>query len=192
MACEKEERNITLMKKLVHNVIAEAEMIARFNRHKPVVTVFLLFCLPCSLPALSQAQQPVTMSKTDVAKLPFSPGLRLGDALYLSGHLGVDPAIDKAPADPEEEARQVLHSVDQTSRESGMNMNDLVYVEIYCTDLKMYGAFNKVYREFFKSPFPARDFIGVKDLLFGAHFEIMGIAVREASLNKRQNSMPGE
>jgi 2-iminobutanoate/2-iminopropanoate deaminase len=37
-----------------------------------------------------------------------------------------------------------------------------------------------------KSPYPARDFIGVKDLLFGAHFEVMGIAVRNASQNKRQ------
>ena len=73
-----------------------------------------------------------------------------------------------------------------------MGMDDLVYVEIYCTDLKMYGAFNKVYRDFFKIPSPARDFIGVKDLLFGAHFEIMGIAVRDASLNKWQPSKPGE
>jgi 2-iminobutanoate/2-iminopropanoate deaminase len=99
--------------------------------------------------------------------------------------LGVDPAVGKAPADPEEEARQALHSVDQTLKEAGMSMNDLVFVEIYCTDLKMYGAFNRAYRGFFKSPFPARDFIGAKDLLFGAHFEIMGIAVRDASLNKR-------
>lgn len=179
------------MKANIHNVVAQSEIIAKFYRHKPAVTAFVLFSLACSLPAVSRAQQAVTMSKTDIAKLPFSPGLQLGDTLYLSGHLGVDPAVGKGPADPEDEARQALHSVDQTLKEAGMSMNDLVYVEIYCTDLKMYGAFNKAYRDFFKSPFPARDFIGAKDLLFGAHFEIMGIAVRDASLNKRQHSMPG-
>src|SRR5260221_10162227 len=67
-----------------------------------------------------------------------------------------------------------------------MSMDDLVYVEIYCTDLKLYGAFNKAYASTLKSPYPARDFIGVKDLLFGAHFEVMGIAVLNASQNKRQ------
>jgi len=137
-------------------------------------------------PMISLAQRPTTMSAASVAKLPFSPGLTLGDTLYVSGHLGVDPAIGKAPDDPEEEARQVLHSVELTLKEAGMSMDDLVYVEIYCTDLKLYGAFNQAYASILKSPYPARDFIGVKDLLFGAHFEVMGIAVRNASQNKRQ------
>jgi len=137
-------------------------------------------------PMVSLAQRPTTMSAASVAKLPFSPGLTLGDTLYVSGHLGVDPAVGKAPDDPEEEARQVLHSVELTLKEAGMTMDDLVYVEIYCTDLKLYGAFNKAYASTLKSPYPARDFIGVKDLLFGAHFEVMGIAVRNASQNKRQ------
>jgi 2-iminobutanoate/2-iminopropanoate deaminase len=138
-------------------------------------------------PMVSLAQRPTTMSAASVAKLPFSPGLTLGDTLYVSGHLGVDPAVGKAPDDPEEEARQVLHSVELTLKEAAMTMDDLVYVEIYCTDLKLYGAFNKAYASTLKSPYPARDFIGVKDLLFGAHFEVMGIAVRDASQNKRQS-----
>jgi 2-iminobutanoate/2-iminopropanoate deaminase len=92
------------------------------------------------------------MPAKSVAKLPFSPGLELGDTLYVSGHLGVDPAVGKAPDDPEEEARQVLHSVEMTLKEAGMSMDDLVYVEIYCTDLKLYGAFNKAYASTLKSP----------------------------------------
>jgi 2-iminobutanoate/2-iminopropanoate deaminase len=147
----------------------------------PLLSTFALLT-----PTVSLAQQPTTMSAKSVAKLPFSPGLTLGDTLYVSGHLGVDPAVGKAPDDPEEEARQVLHSVELTLKEAGMTMDDLVYVEIYCTDLKLYGAFNKAYASTLKSPYPARDFIGVKDLLFGAHFEVMGIAVRNASQNKRQ------
>ena len=137
----------------------------------PLLSTFALLS-----PIVTLAQQPTTMSANSVAKLPFSPGLELGDILYVSGHLGVDPAVGKAPDDPEEEARQVLHSVELTLKEAGMSVDDLVYVEIYCTDLKLYGAFNKAYASTLKSPYPARDFIGVKDLLFGAHFEVMGIA----------------
>src|SRR5258708_36683166 len=53
-------------------------------------------------PMVSLAQRPTTMSAASAAKLPFSPGLTLGDTLYVSGHLGVDPAVGKAPDDPEE------------------------------------------------------------------------------------------
>jgi 2-iminobutanoate/2-iminopropanoate deaminase len=148
--------------------------------------VAFLFTLALLKAPFSHAQQPTTMSAKSVGKLPFSPGLQLGDTLYVSGHLGVNPAVGKAPEDPEDEARQMLHSVEVTLEEAGMSLDDLVYVEIYCTDLKLYGAFNKAYSLALKSPYSARDFIGVKDLLFGAHFEVMGIAVRNASQNKRQ------
>ena len=66
-----------------------------------------------------------------------------------------------------------------------MTMDDLVYVEIYCTDLSLYATFNKVYAAKFHAPYPARDFIGVKELLFGNHFEVMGIAVRHAAEKKK-------
>ena len=158
-------------------------MIARF-KHLLILPFLSTAAFLC--PAFSSAQQPAAPPAVNIARLPFSPGLQLGDTLYLSGHLGVDLATGKVPDDPEVEARQVLLSIQKTLQQAGMTMNDLVYVEIYCTDLKMYGAFNKAYASFFDKPFPARDFIGAKDLLFGAHFEIMGIAVRNAAQNKKQ------
>lgn len=119
-----------------------------------------------------------------MAKLPFSPGLKVGGQVYLSGHLGLDPATGKPPADTTEEARMVLRSIQTTLEQGGLSMDDLVSVEIYCTDLSLYSAFNKEYVSFFHKAYPARDFIGVKDLLFGAHFEVMGIAVEHAATAK--------
>jgi 2-iminobutanoate/2-iminopropanoate deaminase len=116
----------------------------------------------------------------------FSPGLKLGDTIYLSGHLGIDASVGKPPADISQEARDVMKSVETTLEEGGLTMDDLVYVEVYCTDLSLYGAFNKEYVAFFHKPYPARDFIGVKDLLFGAHFEVMGIARKHASRSKKE------
>jgi enamine deaminase RidA (YjgF/YER057c/UK114 family) len=87
---------------------------------KRFLIVFLLSTFVSLTPTVSLVQQPTTMSAKSVAKLPFSPGLELGDTLYVSGHLGVDPAVGEAPDDPEEEARQVLHSVELTLKEAGI------------------------------------------------------------------------
>ena len=142
--------------------------------------------LALATPVLAQA--PASAAATPVRSLPFSPGLQLGDTLYVSGHLGITAAATpgKAPVDAEQEATLVLASVEKTLKEAGMTMDDLVYVEIYCTDLTLYSTFNKVYAAKFHTPYPARDFIGVKELLFGNHFEVMGIAVRQAAENKKQ------
>ncbi len=59
-----------------------------------------------------------------------------------------------------------------------MTMDDLVWVQIFCSDLSYYGKFNDVYRTYFKGPLPARAFLGVDHLLQGAHFEMMGVAVK--------------
>ncbi len=136
-------------------------------------------------PIGASAQQPTSMTPGQVARLPFSNGLPLGDSLYVSGHLGVDPAVGKPSDDPEEEAKKVLESVENTLKQNGMSMDDLVYVEIFCTDLKLYTAFNKVYGPMFHKTYPARAFIGVKELLFGAHYEVMGIAVKNAAASKK-------
>jgi 2-iminobutanoate/2-iminopropanoate deaminase len=138
----------------------------------------------CSVSAV--AQQGAPAAAPAVRSLPFSPGLQLGDTLYVSGHLGITAAGGDKTVTPEQEAGLVLASVEQTLKEAGMGMDDLVYVEIYCTDLGLYATFNKVYAAKFHAPYPARDFIGVKDLLFGNHFEVMGIAVRHAAANKKQ------
>jgi 2-iminobutanoate/2-iminopropanoate deaminase len=136
------------------------------------------------LPAALLAQQPPAPA---ARSLPFSPGLQLGDTLYVSGHLGITAAATSGKTvTPEEEAGLVLASVEKTLNTAGMTMDDLVYVEIYCTDLTQYATFNKVYAAKFKTPYPARDFIGIKELLFGNHFEVMGIAVRHAAENKKQ------
>ena len=57
-------------------------------------------------------------------------------------------------------------------------MDDLVSVQVYASDVGDYGAFNDVYRTYFTREYPARAFLGSGDLLFGARFEVMGIAVR--------------
>ena len=61
---------------------------------------------------------------------------------------------------------------------AGMTMDDLVVVQVFCSDVELYDTFNRIYRTYFTSEFPARAFIGSGELLRGARFEIQGIAAR--------------
>ena len=109
---------------------------------------------------------------------PFSGAVLVGDTLYISGSTDTDPSTGKPPADPKLGAKLVLDGMKRTLERAGMTMNDLVWVQIFATDLGNYGAFNEVYRSYFTGPMPARAFLGAGSLLNNSNFEIMGIAVK--------------
>ena len=108
---------------------------------------------------------------------PFSGGVLIGDTFYLSGTLGLE-ANQQVPGTAEAEAANVLNNVQKTLSQAGLTMDDLVSVQIFASDVGHYDVFNKVYRGYFKQEFPARAFLGSGKLLFGARFEIVGIAVK--------------
>ena len=110
---------------------------------------------------------------------PYSAAVWAGDVLYLAGNLGIDPATGQPPGDPLQEAVFLLNRFEATLTRAGLTMDDLVQVQVFCSDLSQYGAFNKEYRSRFKgTDYPARAFIGAGPLLRGARYEIMGVAVR--------------
>ncbi|HJR36402.1 MAG TPA: RidA family protein [Gemmatimonadales bacterium] len=113
----------------------------------------------------------------DTAVTPFSGAVLVGNTLYLSGKIGLTPDR-KVPPSAAEEARIVLDDVKATLTAAGMTMDDLVSVQIFCSDVSHYDAFNRVYRTYFTREFPARAFIGSGALLFGARFEVQAIAVK--------------
>lgn len=116
-------------------------------------------------------------SATDDAVPPFSGAVLAGNTLYLSGTIGLD-SNQQVPSTPEAEARLVLDNVRSTLEAVGMTMDDLVTVQVFCSDVAYYDAFNAVYRTYFEREFPARAFLGAGTLLFDARFEVQGIAVR--------------
>jgi len=140
------------------------------------------YLLPLLLvPVLVLAQQAVNrhlQSKLAADRhLPFSSGVMAGNTLYISGTICVEPDA-KVALSPEEEARRVMDQVKQVVQQAGMTMDDVVSVQVFCTDLANYDAFNKVYQTYFHGNYPARAFVGIANLLFGARYEVMGVAVR--------------
>lgn len=111
------------------------------------------------------------------SQLPFSKAILTGDTLYLSGSIGLD-AKGKAPEKLDDEIKNLFDDYKNTLSAAGMSMDDLVYVQVFCTDLSLYDQFNAAYRAQFSKDFPARAFIGAGSLLRGGHFEMQAIAVR--------------
>ena len=116
--------------------------------------------------------------------LPFSNGVLVGDTYYMSGHIGFDPTTKRPPADAEQEARLMLDAFRETLSRASLTMADLVFVQVFCSDVSLFDRFNAVYRTYFDGEFPARAFIGSGPLLFGARFEVQGIAVKPPSRSR--------
>ena len=136
-----------------------------------------LVLLPISAQAGEVVHNPVAMppgmTMPGGASPPFSGSVMAGKTLYVSGT--TDGAV--AGDTPEMSAKRVLDNIKRTVEGGGLTMDDLVLVQVFCSDLANYQAFNTVYRTYFKGPMPARAFLGVDHLLGGARFEVMGIAV---------------
>ncbi|HEY8460859.1 MAG TPA: RidA family protein [Blastocatellia bacterium] len=110
---------------------------------------------------------------------PFSDAVMVGNTLYMAGRLGVDPKTNQIPSDVEQEARFMLDGFKAVLAEAGMTMDDIVSVQVFCSDVSLFDKFNGVYRTYFKKDFPARAFLGSGKLLRDAHFEMQAIAVKQ-------------
>jgi enamine deaminase RidA (YjgF/YER057c/UK114 family) len=84
------------------------------------------------------------------------------------------------PASAEDEAGLVMEGIKQTVESAGLSMDDVVSIQIFCTDLKLYDTFNGVYKTYFHGDYPARAFVGASTLLRGGRYEVMGIAIKRA------------
>ncbi|MDB5498438.1 MAG: Endoribonuclease [Phenylobacterium sp.] len=114
------------------------------------------------------------------ASPPYSAAVLAGDTLYVAGTTDTDPDTGKLAPDAATGARVVMDKIKHAVEAGGMTMDDLVWVQVFATDLNTYAAFNTAYRSYFKGPMPARAFIGAGALLGGAHFEVMGVAAKAA------------
>ena len=145
---------------------------------RAVVFVFLLVAI--SSVADDSDRKHIVLKSTAELKLPFSDAVLVGNTLYVAGHLGLDPATGKPPAGIQDEVKFALDGIKEVVGQAGMSMDDVVSVQVFCSDLTLYDTFNTVYRTYFHDPYPARAFLGSGTLLRGAHFEIMAIAVKHS------------
>ena len=110
---------------------------------------------------------------------PYSPGILVGDTLYVAGHLGRDPVnIDLVEGGLEAETRQAMANIHEVLKEAGMDFENVVSVTAYIAHIEDFPRFNAVYREYFPDNPPARATVEVGALNVGALVELQMIAVR--------------
>jgi 2-iminobutanoate/2-iminopropanoate deaminase len=111
-------------------------------------------------------------------EIPFSDAVLVDGTLYISGRIGIDSATGVAPPEVEKELKLLFDGFSAVLSQASMSWSDLVWVQVFCTDLMLWERFNAEYLKHFKKDFPARAFLGTASLLRNGRIEMMGIARR--------------
>lgn len=109
---------------------------------------------------------------------PYSQAVRVGDTVYLSGQVPVDPATGLlVEGDISAQARRAFDNLKVVCEAAGGSFDQVARLGLYLTDLGNFAAVNAVMADYFTAPYPARSTIQVAGLPRGAAFEVDGILV---------------
>lgn len=111
---------------------------------------------------------------------PYSQGVKIGNMVFVSGQLPIDPQTGKFPDDDIAVlTRRSLDNISAVLYEAGMTMRDVVKTTIFLVDMNDFKAVNEVYAGYFDDVAPARSAVAVAELPKGARIEIEAIAISE-------------
>ena len=119
----------------------------------------------------------ISTTKAPAAIGPYSQAIRVGNLVYTSGQIPIDPATGYfVEGGIKEQTRQSLTNVKAILEEAGLSMADVVKTTVFMADMNDFADMNSVYAEFFAEPYPARSAVAVKTLPKGALVEIEVVA----------------
>jgi len=111
---------------------------------------------------------------------PYSPAIRAGQLLFISGQVAIEPASGNFMAgDIKAETRRVLENIGALLKAGGLDYAAVVRSTVFLADMNDFAAMNEVYGAFFNEPYPARATVQVARLPRDARVEIDVIAVYE-------------
>lgn len=108
----------------------------------------------------------------------YSQGIELGDMIFTSGQLPIDPVSKAMPEDVKAQATVSLSNVKAILEAAGSGMDKVVKTTVLLADINDFAAVNEVYATFFAKPFPARSCFAVAALPLGAKVEIEVVAAK--------------
>ena len=119
----------------------------------------------------------ISTKKAPAAIGPYSQAIQVGNLVYTSGQIPIDPATGVfAEGGIKEQTRQSLTNVKAILEEVGLTMSNVVKTTVFMADMNDFADMNSIYAEFFSEPYPARSAVAVKTLPKGALVEIEVIA----------------
>lgn len=107
----------------------------------------------------------------------YSQAVKVGDTVYLSGQIGLDPATMHLVEGIETQVRRVFDNLSAVTQAAGGSLADIVKLNIFLTDLGHFALVNSIMAEYFKEPYPARAAVGVASLPRGALVEADAVMV---------------
>ncbi len=108
----------------------------------------------------------------------YSQAVQVGDTVYLSGQIPLDPATMNLVDGPiEAQIRRVFDNLQAVAEAAGGSLADVVKLNVFLTDLGHFPVVNTVMAEYFREPYPARAAIGVAELPKGAEVEMDAVLV---------------
>ena len=119
----------------------------------------------------------ISTKKAPAAIGPYSQAIQVGNLVYTSGQIPIDPATGAfVEGGIKEQTRQSLSNVRAILEEAGLTMANVVKTTVFLADMADFAEMNAVYAEFFSEPYPARSAVAVKTLPKGALIEIEVVA----------------
>ncbi len=116
---------------------------------------------------------------------PYSQAVRVGDTIYFSGQIPLNPKTMKVEStDFAEQAEQVFKNLQAVAQAAGGDCSNFVKLNIYLTDLSNFALVNEVMKRYFSEPFPARAAVGVAALPLGVQVEVEGVMVFSQEYNR--------
>ena len=109
---------------------------------------------------------------------PYSQAVLAGNALYLSGQIGINPTTQQLEDGIEAQTKQIFRNIEAILNEAGFAFSDLVKVTVFLTDMANFATVNELYASFLQAPYPARSCVAVSALPKGALVEIEVVAIK--------------
>lgn len=117
----------------------------------------------------------IATSNAPAAIGTYSQAVRVGDTVYLSGQIGLDPATMQMVDGIDAQIVRVFENLKAVAEASGGSLGDIVKLNVFLTDLGNFAKVNETMARYFSEPFPARAAVGVKELPRGALVEADGV-----------------
>ena len=119
----------------------------------------------------------ISTKKAPAAIGPYSQAIQVGNLVYTSGQIPIDPTTGAfVKGGIKEQTHQSLTNVKAILEEAGLSMSNVVKTTVFMADMNDFADMNAVYAEFFSEPYPARSAVAVKTLPKGALVEIEVVA----------------
>ncbi len=107
---------------------------------------------------------------------PYSQAIKVGNMLFCSGQIPVNPANGEIPGGIKAQTEQALANVSALLNAAGASVDNVVKTTVFLSDIANFAPMNEVYATFFNAPYPARSAVAVRDLPKGVLVEVEVIA----------------